>query len=68
MAGCPQLGGNNYVVRVNPSGAVSPVIELTPGGAQQCSKVVLGAGVRPHEAVVFMPSDLFGARLVTLKY
>jgi hypothetical protein len=68
MAGCPQLGGNNYVVHVNPSGAVSPVVELTPGGAQQCSKVVFGSGVHPHEAVVFMPSDLFGARLVTLKY
>jgi hypothetical protein len=68
MGGCPQLGGNNYVVHVNPNGAVSPVVELTPGGAQQCSKVVFGTGIHPHEAVVFMPSDLFGARLVTLKY
>lgn len=68
MAGCPQLGGNNYVVHVNSGGAVSPVVELTPGGAQQCAKVVFGTGVHPHDAVVFMSSDLFGAKLVTLKY
>jgi hypothetical protein len=68
LAGCPQLGGNNHLVHVNPSGAASPVIELTPGRVQQCAKFVFGAGVRPHEAVVFMTSDLVGAQLVTVKY
>ena len=68
LAGCPQLGGNNYLLHVNASGAASPVVELTPGHVQQCAKVVFGAGVHPHEAAVFMLSDLIGAQLVTVKY
>lgn len=68
LAGCPQLGGNNYLMHVNPSGAASPVVELTPGRVQQCAKFVFGAGVHSHEAVLFMMSDLVGAQLVTLKY
>jgi hypothetical protein len=68
LAGCPELGGNNYLVHVNSSGVASPTVELTPGGVQQCAKFVFEAGAHPREAAVLLTSDLVGAQLVTVKY
>jgi hypothetical protein len=68
LAGCPQRGGNNYLVHADSGGSVSPVVELTPGNMQECAQFVFGTSGRPREATVLIFNDLIGAQLVTVQY
>jgi hypothetical protein len=69
LAGCPVLGGNNYVVYINSNGVVSPALQISPmQGLQQCSLFEFNSGTRPGEALAFLSNDIVGARVITLKY
>jgi hypothetical protein len=68
LAGCPKAGGNNYVVHISPQGAISPPLETSAAGLQQCSLFAFSSGSQPGEALLYAANDVGGSRVITLKY
>jgi hypothetical protein len=68
LAGCPKAGGNNYVAHISPQGAISPLLETSAPGLQQCSLFAFSSGSQPGEALLYAANDVGGSRVITLKY
>jgi hypothetical protein len=68
LAGCPKAGGNNYVVHISPQGAISPPLQISAPGLQQCSLFAFSSGSRTGEALLYAANDVGGSRVITLKY